>query len=161
MEVTQLKDGRRGCWILCGDFNFTRCQSERKGKNWSLKTTSMFNDLIRHLEVLDLPLKNQAFTWSNLQSCPTLAELDRFLISTEWDQQFPLSDVVAIPRITSDHCPILLSTGFRPKPKLFRLEEIWLQNDDFVQKVPVWWKEVQCSGSAISVFNSKIRHCRK
>ncbi|XP_020110396.1 uncharacterized protein LOC109725565 [Ananas comosus] len=52
---------------------------------------AMFSDLINSLAVIDLPLSNQKFTWSNMQHCPTLATLDRFLISTEWDQYFPFN----------------------------------------------------------------------
>lgn len=85
-ELARLKDECKYCWVLCGDFNFTRNQSERRGKTWSVKASNMFNDLIRYLEMLDLPMKNQAFTWSNMQTRPTMAKLDRFLISTEWDQ---------------------------------------------------------------------------
>ncbi|OAY65254.1 hypothetical protein ACMD2_16588 [Ananas comosus] len=78
-------------WVICGDFNFTKSQSERKGKPWSSKAMTMFSDLINKLAVMDLPLSNQNFTWSNMQQRPTLAKLDRFLISTEWDQSFPFS----------------------------------------------------------------------
>lgn len=69
----------------------------------------LFNELISELALIDPPMMNQQFTWSNMQQNPVLARLDRFLISTEWDQDFPLSKVVALPRVTSDHCPILLT----------------------------------------------------
>lgn len=35
------------------------------------------------LQMIDLPMGKQNITWSNMQSCPTLAKLDCFLISTE------------------------------------------------------------------------------
>lgn len=41
---------------------------------------NIFNDLIRYLEMIDLPMKDQAYTWSNMQSH---AKLDWFLVSTE------------------------------------------------------------------------------
>ncbi|OAY84113.1 hypothetical protein ACMD2_08310, partial [Ananas comosus] len=141
-ELAHLKGICKGCWVLCGDFNFTR------EANWNA-------------ELLDLPMKNQAFMWLNMQNHPTLAKLDRFLISTEWDQQFPMSNVEAVPRITSDHCPILLSTGDKPKRKLFRLKEVWLRNEDFIKRIPVWWREVQHNDSALHSLNAKLRHCRK
>lgn len=160
-ELALLKGVCNGCLIICGDFNFTRSQLELKGKTWSLKASNMFNDLIRFLELIDLPMKNQAFTWLNMQNHPTLAKLDPFLVSTEWDQHFLLSEVYALPRITSDHCPILLSSGGRNKRNLFRLEEVWLRNDDFVKNIPVWWAKIQQNDSAIHSFNSKLLHCRK
>ncbi len=71
----------------------------------------MFSDLINELELIDLPLGNQNFTWSNMQDRPTLVKLDRFLISTKWDQAFFLSKVLAAPRITSDHSLTHLTTS--------------------------------------------------
>nr|CAD1832569.1 unnamed protein product [Ananas comosus var. bracteatus] len=92
-ELRLLKDCCKGKWILCGDFNSTRSQNERKGKTWSSRATNLFNTLIKELELIDLSMANQSFTWSNLQSNPTLARLDRFLVSTEWELEFPLSKV--------------------------------------------------------------------
>lgn len=71
----------------------------------------MFNDLIQELALLSLPMVNQSFTWSSMQSIPTLAKLDHSLISTKWDMKFRLSKVEVVPRITSDHYPTLLSLG--------------------------------------------------
>ncbi|OAY65379.1 hypothetical protein ACMD2_05094 [Ananas comosus] len=59
-----------------------------------------------------------------MQKSPTLARLDRFLISTEWDQRFPFSKVAALPRITSDHCPFLLNIGSKTRSKIFKLVEV-------------------------------------
>jgi hypothetical protein len=32
----------------------------------------LFNDIINHLGLLELPLKGRAFTWSNMQKQPLL-----------------------------------------------------------------------------------------
>lgn len=106
-------------------------------------------------------MKNQAYTWSNMQSSPTLAKLDRFLISIDWDQQFPLSAVEAMPKLTLDHYPILLSTGSTTKCRMFRLEEVWLRNENFVKSIPGWWTKIQRNDSAFLFFSTKLRHCRK
>ncbi len=88
-ELRALKALCAGPWIMCGDFNFTRNQAERRGRPWSAKLMCMFSNLISDLDLMDLPIANQQFTWSNMQSNPTLAKLDRFLISTEWDPPSP------------------------------------------------------------------------
>ena len=41
--------------------------------------TLIFNDIIGHLGLVELPLKGQAFTWSNMQQDPLLEQLDWFL----------------------------------------------------------------------------------
>nr|CAD1829313.1 unnamed protein product [Ananas comosus var. bracteatus] len=113
---------------------------ERRGKSWSSKASTLFNDLIMNLELINPPMINQSFTWSNMQKNPTLARLDRFLLSTEWDQEFPLTKVEALPRMTSDHCPILLyvERRMKKKKKIFRFEEAWLNHEGFISKLPDW-----------------------
>nr|CAD1840453.1 unnamed protein product [Ananas comosus var. bracteatus] len=97
---------------------------------------TMFTDLLNSMELIDIPLGNQSFTWSNMQQCPTMAKLDRFLVSTEWDQSFPLTKAIALPRITYDHAPIVLSTADKRSRRLFRFEEVWLTREDFRSLVP-------------------------
>ncbi len=160
-ELENLNGVCSGLWALCGDFNMTRGVRERRGSCWSRRISEMFNGLINNLSLIDLPLGNQSFTWSNMQSSPSLAKLDRFLISTEWDQEFPHSRVDALPRVTSDHFPILMTTGDKLKSRLFRMEEVWLTREDFCELVPVWWKEQPSKGNSALTLVAKIRHCRK
>ncbi len=160
-ELGELKSVCRGLWVICGDFNLTRYPTEKRGRGWSRRLMGMFNDLINELELIDLPMGNQNFTWSNMQRCPTLARLDRFLVSTEWDQTFPLSKMVVAPRITSDHCPILLNTGKKPHTRLFRIEEMWFAREDFCALIPQWWNEMGRKENSVLTFTAKIRHCRK
>ncbi|OAY84432.1 Transposon TX1 uncharacterized 149 kDa protein [Ananas comosus] len=123
---------------------------------------NMFSDLIANLAVIDLPISNQNFTWSNMQRAPTLAKLDRFLITTEWDQDFPHCTVSALPRITSDHTPLILNTGGTQstRRRRFRFERVWLSREDFSTSVPIWWNEVTSERSAILTLSAKLRHCR-
>lgn len=76
---------------------------------------------------------------------------------------FPLTKVEALPRVTSDHCPILLTakrSDMLKKNKLFRFEKAWLNHGDFVSKLPGWWREGNQKKSAILTFVEKLRHCR-
>ncbi|OAY83381.1 hypothetical protein ACMD2_21719 [Ananas comosus] len=164
-ELAQLKDHCVGKWIICGDFSWTRGQEEWRGKHWSTRATGLFNDLIRDLALIDLPMFNQSYTWSNLHATPTLARLDRFLVSTEWDHEFPLTRVETLPRITSDHCPILLTAKncSRGKTKIFHFEEAWLNHAGFISKFLDWWREGSQGPrkkSAVLSFTAKLRHCR-
>lgn len=163
LELMQLQECCKGKWVICGDFNSTRRQEEWRGKCWSYRAMTMFNDLINALALIDLPMNKQSYTWSNMQRTPTLARLDRFLVSTDWDQEFPLTEVVALPRITSDHCPILLSTERKcwSRRNNFRFEKAWLNHEDFISKLPDWWKEVPQKKSAVPTFTAKLRHCRR
>lgn len=99
---------------------------------------ALFNDLIRNLALIDPPLMNHSYTWSNMQDTPILAKLDRFLVSTEWDMDFSLTKVEVLPRVTSNHCPILLTVERRNKGRknYFRFEEVWLNHEGFIAKLP-------------------------
>ncbi len=47
---------------------------------------------------------------------------------------------MALPRPTSDHCPIVLNTceDSRSVGKKFRFKEVWLKFEDFRANVAVW-----------------------
>ena len=65
--------------------------------------------------------------------------LDMFLISSDWLDLFPEVCQIALPKPTSDHCPILLETKCeRWGPTPFRFELMWLEEKQFVEHIKVW-----------------------
>ncbi|XP_057428472.1 uncharacterized protein LOC130721892 [Lotus japonicus] len=78
------------------------------------------------------------FTWSNNRESPGTIEerLDYALVNDAWDETWPITVVHHLSKHKSDHNPILLTCGARRKRKelgrarLFRFEEIWLQEDE-------------------------------
>jgi len=68
-------------WILIGDFNFYRSLENRNRASGNFQDTQIFNEVIDHLGLVELPLKGRAFTWSNMQSNPLLEQLDWFFTS--------------------------------------------------------------------------------
>lgn len=50
-----------------------------------------FSELISDLGLIDLHLEGHQFTWSNARQDTAMARLDHFLVSTEWNVQFPNS----------------------------------------------------------------------
>ena len=57
-----------------------------------------FDEFINESGLLDPPLRNVAFTWSNMQVDPICKRLDRFLFSSEWESFFSQSLQEALPR---------------------------------------------------------------
>ena len=82
----------------------------------------LFNSVITYGEFIELPLVGRKYTWSNNQENPGFAVLDRIFTSLDWDAHFPMSSLVALPRVGSDHAPLVLDTGARRHvgPKMFR-----------------------------------------
>jgi exonuclease III len=68
-------------------------------------------------------MQGRKFTWSNGIDQSTFVRHDRFLISTEWSQSYPVSIQIALTSTVSDHCPVLCTyeTKF-PLPNTFRFE---------------------------------------
>ena len=53
---------------------------------------------IESLNPRELELSGRKFTWANSAECPTFERLDRILVSTDWEQKFPLSTVEALTK---------------------------------------------------------------
>jgi hypothetical protein len=60
-----------------------------------------FRELISDLGLIDIPLRGRRFTWSNARTDPSVAKLDRFLISAEWSSQFPNTSQATLPNSSS------------------------------------------------------------
>lgn len=57
------------------------------------KDREAFNSLIQELTMIDLPLTERSFTWTNMQDDPCLARPDRVLISPSWENLYRLASV--------------------------------------------------------------------
>ena len=108
--------------------------------------------------MIDLPLLDGQFTWSNNQDPPSKSQLDRFLVSTDWEDQFSHLVQKALPRFVSDHCPILLDSGtFIRGKSYFKFENMWLRHEDFTGNVRQWWGSYEFQGNPSFVLASKIK----
>jgi predicted secreted Zn-dependent protease len=104
------------------------------------------------------------FTWAKSRRVPTFEKLDRVLVSTEWEQNFPLATVDALSREISDHTPLLLSTGDKPKggsEAHFRFELGWLLKDGFFELVSDVWKKETRGVTHLQKWQNKIRRLRQ
>jgi exonuclease III len=72
--------------------------------------TDMFSSIINTYALREIHMSGGQYTWSNSQSGITLEKLDRFLMSSSWEDLFPLASVYNLPREVSDHHPLLLVT---------------------------------------------------
>jgi hypothetical protein len=103
-------------WCIGGDFNVTRFSSERSGVACRM-AMSDFSVFLHEQGLLDLPLAGGLFTWSLAQVPPKWSRIDRFLISPDWEARFPGVVQKRLPRICSDHFPLLLDNVNGPRGK--------------------------------------------
>ncbi|CAN6285105.1 unnamed protein product [Urochloa humidicola] len=63
-------------WLLFGDFNLTRSPSDKNNSNFHSSESALFNATLHDLGLLEIPLLDRAYTWSNKRDVPTLVRLD-------------------------------------------------------------------------------------
>lgn len=89
-----------------------------------------FNDLITDLTLIESPP-------------PLCAMLDRFLYSSDWEDKFPHSSAIALPRPFFVHIPLILDTNTNlSHPPLFRLENMWATHPKFELDISFYWSSL-------------------
>jgi hypothetical protein len=121
-------------YLVLGDFNFYRSNSNRNVPGGNVNDMLVFNDIIHHLGLTELPLKSRSYTWSNMQSQPLMQQLDWFFISLAWTLTYPNTVVLPLAKSTSDHTPCKVQVGTRiSKTTLFRFENYWTLLPGFLE----------------------------
>lgn len=136
-----------GPWVAISDFN--DLVDEKWGGNAAnISRISDFQNCLNSCNLVDLGFRRQKFTWCNKRFDGQLVfqRLDIFVGNSKWIQTFPESIVLHLPRIKSNHNPILfiskLSTqSFAPKP--FCCERIWLNQPEFHSITKEVWRTNQ------------------
>ncbi len=99
-------------WCVFGDFYIIRFPSERLRRIRLTPPMLDFSYFIQDLNLVNLPLGGGGqYTWSSGTENPSLSRIDRFFISSDWEDHFP--DVVQnlLPQPLSDHHPLILETS--------------------------------------------------
>ncbi|KAJ9556592.1 hypothetical protein OSB04_011206 [Centaurea solstitialis] len=136
-------------WLVCGDFNEVRSAEERKGSVVDPRGTKAFNEFIATAGLFDLRLGGRKFT---------------YLVNQNFLDIWPLANALALPRVLSDHCPILLDSqgnDFGPTP--FKLFNSWLNNPEFEALVKEKWKDDMSAceiSSKIDILSWKLRRLK-
>ena len=85
MELLDLFNLTFPFWCVGSDFNVIRGISEKLGGFELTPNMRNFDGFIRESELIDPPLLNASFTWSNMQDSQVCKRLDWFLYSNEWE----------------------------------------------------------------------------
>ena len=118
--------------MLCiGDMNELLYDMDKSNANVNYRRMYAFRALIKNCGFFDLGFSGPAYTWTNrrFSSKLTYERLDRGLVNPDWCAEYPLTKVLNLPVILSDHAPILITTeGRYRKPKhSFKFDNWWLQ----------------------------------
>ncbi|XP_060195161.1 uncharacterized protein LOC132624393 [Lycium barbarum] len=121
-----------------------------------------FSNTILDLDLIDPPLQGAQFTWSRGEESLQASRIDRFLISTEWSEMFNTIKQYPLPRVFSDHKPIILESGdWETTPSYFKFENMWLQAEGFMGMIEGWWISYTVLGTPDFVLMQKLRNLKK
>ena len=97
-------------WFLTGDFNEALLPSEVRGGNFSFHRAGEFGRVLEAGGLMDMGAIGNKFTWVRRVRGGRLVskKLDRVLIDYDWRQTFPEAFTEILPRIHSDHSPLLV-----------------------------------------------------
>lgn len=111
--------------LLGGDFNLVRSTANKNNGVINGNFSYLFNDWINKWSLMEIGIANRSFTWRNNQDDTIFAMIDRVFVSGSWNMKYALCVLSALPRIGSDHTPLILDTGARrvTSQKLFRFEK--------------------------------------
>ena len=96
--------------------------------------------------------------WTNKQENPTMCNLDRVLVSTDWEEMFPTTILTALTRVGSDHSPLLLDMGGSNQQKARQsfFEKQWYLEDKFEETVNSKWESVKIKWSVNAYSLDKL-----
>lgn len=151
--------------IIGGDLNIILDPKEKRGGSYTRDPFLLtVENLIQSWDLVDFKPVRGAYTWTNNRTGEQhiSARLDRFLASSAimMDNRIVLSKI--LPKLTSDHKPILLcikeEEDLGPLP--FRFNPLWAKREGFLETVQTAW-EKEISGSPSYVWEQKIKNTKK
>eukprot|EP00253_Pinus_taeda_P020085 PITA_20085 len=147
--------------ILAGDYNLDFEPKEKRGGIISRDHLLPFvEDLIEQWDLLDFKTKKELYTWSNntAQAKHISACLDRFLLQSTFLSENKIISTKIMPKLTSDHKPILLL--FEEEEKLgpipFQFSPLWIDREGFMDTVSKAWS-IPVLGSTNYVWEQKLK----
>ena len=164
--LKSLRGSSRLPWLVVGDFNEIKFQSEKEGgaprPNWQM---ARFNDSINFCGLKEVSFVGPSFTWlyQRRDGSQIRERLDRALASSDWHSLFPSAKLFHKSSSASDHNPLVLHFFPRQRrqrhKKLFRFESMWIKDARCEHVVSEAWREGLCMAFGHPIL-SCMEECR-
>lgn len=150
--------------FLGGDLNLIRnAQGKLGGNFFADPAREALEDIIQAHNLIDTPLHNGIFTWSNRRTGKNNIKerLDRILAQDKIITDFQRIQSSIILGYTSDHKPVALrlDNGTYPGPIPFKYNKDWDKIEGFKDLIKEQWA-TEISGSPHFIWESKIKILR-
>ena len=157
-ELDKLAQIVHGPWIMGGDFNTILYDSGKKGGSLTgLGACNLFHSWFHRHCMHDLQFHGPRFTWSRGS---LFKRLDRVIYNSEWTRIFSDSTVLHLPKLSSDHRPLLMRRhGSFPRvsnSRPFWFQATWLTHDGFRDFVAESWNRNLQYVDAANQFRLKV-----
>ena len=151
-------------WCVIGDFNAILLGKEKLStRPPSSLSVKDFNDMVLASDLQDLGFRGSSFIWANNRQGQAFvaARLDRAFSNVSWLDSFEDPMEHHLPRIASDHSPILLSHNKSSALKNIPLkfEAVWLSHASFSKVVEDSWA-IPCSGTPQFILAQKLKNLK-
>lgn len=168
-ELSDLKSSTplsSSAWLVIGDFN----QILNAGEHYSIQAYDTpirgMDDLRSFLQtndLTDLSSRGTYYTWTNCRpEDPILRKLDRAVVNSEWNSQFPESLATFDPPGDSDHSPCLISLSPVPHSgkKSFKYFSFVSTHSEFLPRLRAAWGESVGIGSKLFTLGQRLKKAK-
>ncbi|CAN0829098.1 hypothetical protein LINGRAHAP2_LOCUS1046 [Linum grandiflorum] len=137
-------------------------RDKQGGADFSLPPAKDFSSCLEQCELFDMGFVGPKFTW---RRGTLLERLDRAVINEDWLLRFPESVNRHLPRVKSDHRPILVCTDFDSTsnrlPCPFRFNAAWLSHEDFRRFLDREWRPGCGAPFSLQVLQDRLKEWNK
>ena len=152
-RLRSILDQIEGEWCAGGDFNWVISPNDTGVSSNLSCDSSNFKNCLFDCGLHDIRFNGQPFTW---QRNNIRRRLDRFVANGEWFNRFMEAMAKNLPKLKSDHIPILLDFGGalarNLEEKLFHFLAQWLVHEDFTNLLQNSWHHSDSLEQNISSF---------
>ncbi|KAK9077285.1 hypothetical protein SSX86_005622 [Deinandra increscens subsp. villosa] len=129
--------------ILLGDFNEVRFPHERLNSEFHPVNARNFNNFITNAGLKEYNMGGRKFTYVSDKG-DKFSKIDRVLVSPAFMRLWPNASLTALPRVHSDHCPLILVTNVLDfGPSVFRFYNSWIGRPGYMETVNAAFSQSQ------------------
>ncbi|XP_057775017.1 uncharacterized protein LOC130993994 [Salvia miltiorrhiza] len=153
-------------YVVLGDFNAVKGAHERSSIcRPNAASCGEFCAFIDTLGCIESPTVGLKYTWLGRRFMPSHVEstLDRVFFSDSFAEEWHTIFTQVLPRVTSDHSPIILVCHSAPLSgrRFFRFLDMWTLHPDFLEMVKRSWASDLINTCPIFTVMAKLKRLRK